>query len=454
MLAFLNRELSWLSFNERVLQEAKDSSVPVVERLRFLGIYSNNMDEFFRVRVANIRRMMLINNNEIQGFRGGSKELYEKIITVVMEQQKSFERTYTRILVDLARHNIFHITEEDLNDEQRKELHEYYVNDLKHAIVPIMLDPNHAFPRLKDYQIYLAVKLKYPDKKKVRYAAVMIPEEISRFYELKEGNKKKIIILDDIIRLNLERIFSIFNFESIEAFTFKCTRDAELNLDDDISVSIFDNIEKSVKLRKKGVPLRFVYDQNMPLDMLQFLLEGLNMKKGVNTIPGGKYHNFKDFRKFPDFGNKEFVFPKKKPLPHFDLEGKRSIFKTILEKDVLLHFPYHKFTYLVDLLREAAIDPKVKSIKINVYRVASNSQIMNALMNAVSNGKEVTTVFELQARFDEENNLFWSERLKDNGARVIFGDPKQKIHSKLLQITRVTGKKEQVVSYVGIRELP
>lgn len=449
MLSFLNRELSWLSFNERVLQEAKDPTVPLVERIRFLGIYSNNLDEFFRVRVATVRRMMLINNNKIQGFSGTSKELFEEIRERVMEQQKSFERTYNRILVDFSRYNIFHVTEKDLNKEQKRQLKKHFDKELKHAIVPIMLDKRTPFPRIKDYQIYLAVKLSYADKKKVRYAVIEIPDEFDRFHLLQKGEQKQVIILDDLIRLNLESIFSIFNFEKVEAYTFKCTRDAELDLDDDISVSIFDKIEKSVKLRKKGVPLRFVYDQNMPEDVLNVLLNGLGMKKGINTIPGGKYHNFKDFRSFPDFKNKKFVYPKQEPLPHPELHNKRSIIKMIQQKDVLLHFPYHRFSYVVDLLREAAIDPRVQSIKINVYRVARHSQIMNALLTAAINGKKVTAVFELQARFDEENNLYWSNRLRENGANVLFGKAEQKIHSKLLQIKRVNSKGTQLVSYIG-----
>lgn len=449
MLPSLNRELSWLSFNERVLQEAMDTNVPLVERIRFLGIYSNNLDEFFRVRVANVRRMVLIDDNDIQGFKGTSKELFDEIRTRVMDQQKLFERTYKKILVDFAKHGIYHITENELNEEQKIELKAFYENTLRHAVVPIILDADHPFPRLRDYRIYLGVKMSYPDKKKVRYAAVQIPQQFSRFYLLNNGEKQQVIILDDILRLNLESIFGIFNFSHIEAFTFKFTRDAELNLDDDISVSFFEKIEKSIKNRKKGAPVRFVYDKEMPNDLLVFLLNGLNVKLGVNTIPGGKYHNFKDFRKFPDFDLPEFVYPKLPPLIHKDLEGKRSIFKTILEKDILLHFPYQKFTYIVDLLREAAIDPKVKSIKINVYRVSYNSQIMNALMIAVSNGKEVTVVFELQARFDEQNNLYWSDLMRENGAKVVYGFPEMKIHSKLLQIKRVTGKKTQIVTYIG-----
>jgi len=449
MSLILNRELSWLSFNERVLQEAMDTSVPLVERIRFLGIYSSNLDEFFRVRVATVRRMKAIDKEKIGGFNGTPEDLLEEIRRIVLVQQKSFEWAYKKILIDFTKHNVFHITQRDLNPAQEIELRAFYEEKLRHAIVPLILDKKTPFPRLKDYQIYLAVKMIYTTAKKVRYTLVQIPSQFSRFYQLKDGEKQQIILIDDIIRLNLRAIFSIFNFDEIEAHTFKFTRDAELDLDDDLSESFIEKIEKSVKNRKKGEPLRFVYDQQMPEDMLEYLLDGLNLKQGVNTIPGGRYHNFKDFSKFPDFNNKSFVYPAMPPLIHPLLEGQRSVFKAILEQDVLLHFPYHKFTYVVDLISEAAIDPKVVSIKINLYRVAEDSQVMNALMNAVSNGKQVTVVFELQARFDEENNLNWSERLKENGADVYYGLPQRKIHSKLLHIKRITGKKTQIVSYVG-----
>lgn len=449
MSLLLNRELSWLSFNGRVLQEATDKSVPLVERIRFLGIYSNNLDEFFRVRVANLRRMQLISNSKIDGFDGTPDELLEEIMLVVKKQQKSFEWAYKKILFDFAQHNIFHITQKELNKEQKAELINYFENELRHSIVPIILDKKTPFPRLLDYRIYLAVKMRYSDETKVRFALVPIPNEYSRFYEIHEGEARKIIMMDDIIRLNLSSIFSIFKFKKIEAYTFKFTRDAELNLDDDISISFYEKIEKSLKQRKKGDPIRLVYDQKMPEDLLEYLLEGFKLKKGTNKLPGGKYHNFKDFRSFPDFGNKDLVYPDMPPLKNPELEKQRSIFKAVMEKDILLHFPYHRFTYVVDLLREAAIDPKVTEIKINVYRVARNSQILNALRIAVVNGKRVTVIFELQARFDEENNLYWSERLKEDGAIVLFGDPKRKIHSKLLQIKRLKEEKEQIVSYIG-----
>ena len=444
-----NRELSWLSFNERVLQEAMDKTVPLVERIRFLGIYSNNLDEFFRVRVANIRRMQLLGDLKIEGFEGSPEELLERIMTVVISQQRSFEWAYKKILVDLSRYNIFHITQRDLNPQQKKELQTFYEEKLRHAIVPLILDESTPFPRLVDYGLYLAVKMEYSEKEKTRYALLQIPNEFPRFYEIKEGETTKIIMIDDIIRLNLRSIYGIFKFKKISSYAFKFTRDAELDIDDDIGVSFFDKIEKSVKQRKKGAPVRLVYDQRIPEDLLDYLLVGLKLIKGVNTVPGGKYHNFKDFRFFPDFGNPEFVYPDMPPLEHPVLKKQRSIFKAVLERDVLLHFPYQRFSYIVDLLREAAIDPKVISIKINVYRAAKDSHILNALRSAVSNGKEVTVIFELQARFDEENNLNWSERLKEEGATVIFGDPQFKIHSKLLQIRREKDGKEQVVSYVG-----
>ncbi|MFN5415694.1 MAG: polyphosphate kinase 1 [Flavobacteriia bacterium] len=288
--------------------------------------------------------------------------------------------------------------------------------------------------------------------KKPLFALVEIPPYHSRFYQLKTNAKSKnkyFILLDDIIRLNLESIFNIFEFSEIEAYTFKFTRDAELNIDDDLSVSFVEKIEKSIKNRKKGDPVRFVYDSKMPVDLQHFLMKTLNIKKGVNAIPGGRYHNFKDFSRFPDYGKKELTFDKLIPALHPEMDYKTSLIKKVLEKDILLHFPYQSFDFVVDILREAAIDPHVKSIKINIYRVASDSQILNALMNAVSNGKEVVVFVELQARFDEENNILWAERLKEHGARVIYGFKDLKVHSKLFQISRNYKGVEQHISYIG-----
>ncbi len=447
----INREISWLSFNERVLQEASDDTVPIIERMHFLGIYSNNMDEFFRVRVAYIRRMISFHKKEVQGFAGTPAELLDEIRNVVMKQQLNFQIAHTKILKELEAENIFHVTHKDLSIEQVRELENYFNQDLKHAIVPIILTKKNPFPHLKDSGIYLAVEMYMEGKMKRRMAMIQIPEEFPRFYQMKraEGEVQNIILLDDIIRLNLRTIFSIFIFDHVHAFTFKFSRDAELDLDDDISVSFMEKIRQSVKKRKVGEPVRFVYDEEMPEELLKFMLMNLNLKKGVNTIPGGKYHNFKDFMSFPDFGREDFIFKKRKPLWHPRLVNKRSLLKEIAKGDVLLHYPYQRFDHVVDLLRESAIDPKVKSIKINVYRVAKQSQVMNALINAVLNGKQVFVVVELQARFDEENNLYWANKLREAGAKVSFGMEKLKVHSKLIQILREGSNGDYLVSYIG-----
>lgn len=448
-MKLMNRELSWLSFNARVLQEALDPSVPVIERMRFLGIYSNNLDEFYRVRVAYIRRLIAIKDKSVSGFDGSAEELFDAIRTEVMRQQKKFQIAYSRILRQLGKDNIFHITENDLTDDHKSELRNYFETKVKHEIVPIMLTKRIPFPELRDSRIYLAVAMRVRETGKKKFALVQIPNEFPRFYRLSDGEKDLIILLDDIVRLHLDSIFSIFKYDSIEAYTFKFTRDAELELDDDISVSFFEKIQKSIKKRKFGEPVRFVYDEEMPKDLLEYLLSELGLTYGVNTIPGGKYHNFKDFMSFPDFDKKDFVYPPMPACEHPFLHGKTSLIKQVIQQDVLLHYPFQRFEYAVDLLREAAIDPKVRSIKINVYRVAKNSQIMNALINAVRNGKQVFVVLELQARFDEENNVYWSNRLRESGAKVSFGIPDLKVHSKLIQIHRIGSKKEHLISYIG-----
>jgi polyphosphate kinase len=443
----INRELSWLSFNERVLQEAMDPSVPLTERMRFLGIYSNNLDEFFRVRVANLKRAIEVKNEKVFGFKGTAEELYVEIRKVVLKQQQLFELAYEGIKAEFQKDNIHFIDESACTDQELKELDEFFNEKLKHAIFPILLDKKRPLPKLRDYAIYLGIKI--VSKAKVRYALIQIPTDYSRFFILHKGEHTNVILIDDIIRLYLNDIFAVYQANHVEAYTFKFTRDAELDLDDDLSLSFFEKIEKSVKQRKKGQPVRFVYDAQMPNDLLQFLLQQLNLKKGVNTIPGGRYHNFKDFMRFPDFGNPKYRFTPQTPSPHPAFINCNSLISKIIKQDVLLHFPYQQFDHIVDLLREASLDAKVKEIKINIYRVAKNSEVMNALLACIFNGKQVTVVFELQARFDEENNLWWSNRLKDYGANVIYGLQNLKVHSKLLQIRRISEGKIQYITYIG-----
>jgi polyphosphate kinase len=447
-MKIVNRELSWLSFNERVLQEALDEKVPLIERIRFLGIYSNNMDEFYRVRVANIRRMLSFRKPKMAGFNGNAEELYKEIRRVVLKQQEKFEFAYQEILAGLKLVGILQLNEKTVTEVQKRELASYFHKELKHAIFPIMLNKKDAFPRLRDYAIYLAVKINLKGSAS-RYSLIQVPSSLSRFYTIKEGDCQYVLIQDDIIRLHLHEIFAIYNFTSIEAYTFKFTRDAELDLDDDLSLSFFEKVEKGIKQRKKGAPVRFVYDETMPKDLLEYLLKALGLTRGINTIPGGRYHNFKDFINYPDFNLPALQYPKQPPCEHPLMENAPSLLDLIAQQDIFLYFPYQKFDYIVDLLREAAIDPNVKHIKINIYRVAKNSQIMNALLAAVFNGKEVTVIMELQARFDEENNLYWSNRLRENGAKVIHGAANLKVHSKMIQISRYKDKKEQLFSYVG-----
>jgi polyphosphate kinase len=407
------------------------------------------MDEFYRVRVANIKRMISLQNKKVEGFAGTPRALYDEIRAVVVRQQKKFEETYVNILESLEDDGIHQLTEKTVTQEQQKELQDYFNEQVIHDLVPIILEKKTPLQKVRDKAIYLAIKMEWDSKRKVRYALIEVPTTIPRFYILKSGNTTNFILLDDIIRLNLNSVFAIFSYDSIEAYTFKFTRDAELNLDDDVSMSLIEKMEKSIKLRKKGEPVRVVFDHQMPEDLLSTVLRSLNISRTINSIPGGRYHNFKDFMRFPDFGRKNYLFSEYDPAPHPTLAATASLIKQIQKKDILLHFPYQRFDHVVDLLREAAIDPKVKSIKINVYRVAKNSQVMNALINAVRNGKHVMAVLELQARFDEENNLYWAEKLKDEGAQVVYGYENLKIHSKLIQIKRVSNKKEQLITYVG-----
>ncbi|MDX1651271.1 MAG: polyphosphate kinase 1 [Brumimicrobium sp.] len=449
MKRLLDRELSWLAFNERVLQESLDKSVPLIERLRFLGIYSNNLDEFFRVRVANLNRMIELKEQKLEGFSGTPKALLAQVQETIKSQRKLYDISYQRLLNEMEKHNIFHVNESNIPENIKEELYEYYIREIKQDIVPIMLDKKRKFPRLRDKEIYLAVLLRSAKKKKTRYALIQIPAQHKRFLSFVRGDKTYVIILDDVIRLFMDQIFSIFECREITAYTFKFTRDAELSIDDDFTLSIFDRMEQSIKQRKKGEPLRFIYDQNMDEELLDFLKKSIGIAKDDHIAAGGRYHNFKDLMDFPDFGEPNFLYPKKNPRENKIFTNQLSVIKTVLERDVMLHYPYQKFDHLVDFLREAAIDPKVSEIKISIYRVAKRSQVINALINAIKNGKMVTVVVELQARFDEENNMYWSNIMREHGARLIFGVPGLKVHAKLIQITRIVDKKEQLLAHVG-----
>ncbi|MCH2233956.1 MAG: polyphosphate kinase 1 [Crocinitomicaceae bacterium] len=447
-----NRELSWLAFNERVLKEAMDESNPLVERFRFLGIYSNNLDEFFRVRVASLRRLIEINKTKVSGYKAGAPALHKEIKKVVLKQQQQFEVIYRKLIAELRQHQVLHITEEHVKGDDIEKVEQYYVDKIRPVIMPVILSSKRKIPHLKDKGIYLAIKMISFSKNKAKYAIIEIPDTISRFkvFKSKSGNVRKLMLIDDIIRTQLDEIFHAFEYDEIKAYTFKITRDAELDVDDDLSKSYIEKMADSVANRSEGDPVRFVYDSAMPQDLLRFLMDKLDLVAGENLIPGGRYHNKKDFMGFPDFDEPDFVYPKVKPTIHPDFKDRNtSIIKKILKKDILLSYPYQSFQHLIDVLREAAIDPKVQSIKINLYRVASNSQIINALIAAIKNGKKVTVVIELLARFDEANNIHWANYLEQAGAKLIFGVQNLKVHSKLILIKRMEGSKPQLIAHVG-----
>ncbi len=452
-IKYNNREISWLSFNARVLQEAEDPSVPLFERIRFLGIFSNNLDEFFRVRVAAVRRTLELGKDDETLLGDFSPaELYEKIMTTVIQQQQKAQEIYRNIWKEMATENIFILDEKLLTHEQGVFVRKYFNLKVLPNIVPIMLGKSLKFPYLRDKSVYLAVKLsktKSPDK--FAYALIRIPSRsVSRFLVLPDqGNKKYIILVDDVIRYCLNDIFPIFNFDHFEAFTIKVTRDAELDIDDDISKSFMEKIELSLKKRKVGIPVRLIYDREMPSDLLEFIMKKMKLYGEDKTIGGGRYHNHKDFMNFPEIGKPHHYYQALPPVPHKDLILHQSILKKLRQKDVLLHYPYQSFSHFIDFLREAAIDPKVSEIGITIYRVSETSKVVNALLNAIRNGKKVTVVIELQARFDEEANIFWSNKLQEEGARVINGVPGLKIHCKLAWVERREKNGIRNYAYIG-----
>lgn len=448
----INREISWLSFNDRVLQEASDTSTPLIERLKFLGIFSNNRDEFYRVRVATINRLTKLGKKAIAIYGDDPKILLQKLQRKVIEQQQRFEEIYQELLHSLAKQNVYIINEKQLTAVQQQFVKDYFHNEVETNLFPIMVDENKPFPYMKDKSGYLFVRLiSTIQKQKNKYALIEIPSRTtSRFVILpQEKNKKYIILLDDVIRYNVHEMFSVFGYTTKEAINIKLTRDAELDIDQDVSKSMLEKISKGVKDRKKGQPVRFVYDNTMSKEMLAFIMKKLGMDKKDNAIPGGRYHNFKDFIRFPNI-DKKLMYEHPVPLNHKYLNNiNTSILNVIKQKDILLHYPYHTYDHIITLLRETSIDPTVESIKITLYRVADSSKIANALVNAIKNGKKVTVLVELQARFDEENNIYWANKLQEEGATVIYGVPGLKVHSKLFLITTRVSGRELKFAHIG-----
>ncbi|WP_315016143.1 polyphosphate kinase 1 [Capnocytophaga leadbetteri] len=453
---YVNRELSWLKFNARVLQEAADEKVPLLERLRFAGIFSNNLDEFFKVRYATVKRVAM-NESSDKELGVHAKELLEEITKEVIQLQDESLSIINTITEELEKEQIFIVNEKTLLPEHEAFVNTYFYDKVRPALFTIILNDLEKFPQLKDDVAYLAVKMTLKEdekasgvqkffsskayKEKIQYALIELPTTLNRFIELPQvDDKHYIIMLDDVIRFCLHLIFSIFNYESLSANMIKITRDAELDIDDDLSKSFVEKISSSVEDRRKGAPVRFVYDKTIDKDTLHFLIEKMGIVNTDSVIPGGRYHNRRDYMSFPSLGRTDLTYASIHPLPVKGLTSEESLLKKIAEKDYLQFTPYHTFSNIIWFLREAALDPKVKSVKITIYRLAKNSQVVNSLINAVKNGKKVTVQIELQARFDEESNIRYAEQLKAEGVKLIFGVRGLKVHSKICVIEREEGK--------------
>lgn len=460
---YIDREKSWLAFNARVLQEAADESVPLLERIRFIGIFSNNLDEFFRVRFAAIRRLSLSGLTG-EKFLGGisAQQLIKDITKIVIKQQTESLQVLQQIENELVKQNIIVINENQVSDEHENFIKDFFIQNISPELVTIILNDLAEFPLLKDTTGYLAVKLVMKSKQKnttlrfvkskseVRFAIIEIPKNTNRIVQLpiKDG-KQYLIMLDDLIRYNLSSIFNIFEYESISAHMIKITRDAQLDIDSDMSKSMLEKIATSVKDRRIGEPVRFVYDKSIGRDTLKFFLLKMGIEVTDGVIPGGRYHNRRDYMNFPNLGRFDLLYPPRIPLPVEGLSLDGSILSKIAEKDYLINAPFQSFSYLIKFLREAALDPKVTSIKITLYRLAKNSQIISSLINAAKNGKKVTVQIELQARFDEASNISYAEQMQQEGIELIFGIKGLKVHSKICLVERIEEGKSKRYGFIS-----
>ena len=447
------RDISWLSFNERVMQEAKDRHVHLHDRLRFLGIFSNNLDEFYRVRVGALNKMLGIKKGKAKfHFERNPEQILQEIQDITKKLQRSFDRTSQQIIKEMGeQHRIFLKTERQLNKQQKAWVRNYFEEKVRTQIVPLMIESMPEAPMLKDRRIYLACLMGSSQNHMLqRKALIQVPEkQLDRFVILPHSfGETHIILLEDIIRFNLKYLFAPFGFNRFKSYVVKLTRDAEMDMDNDINADLVDELRKNLKRRTKGKATRFVYDKRIDPQLLEYLIKRLNLKKKDNLIPGGRIHNF---RAFMDFPKKVFydIKPRPKPFVHPLLKQPCRIMDVLEKRDVMLHFPYHSFSSVIDLLREAAIDPSVQSIKLTVYRLAKDSKIINALLNAVRNGKKVTVIVELKARFDEEANLYWKGVLEEEGVNVFVGVQDMKVHAKICIITKKEWNKTINYGFVG-----
>ena len=438
---FKNRELSWLDFNERVLQEAADITVPLIERLRFIGIFSNNLDEFYKVRYATVKRLALSKEKVKKFYKGeNAKDLLNLITERAIELQNRSNLILDFILKDLEKENIFIVDEKAIPKDSISYIESFFLDKIQPKLKIVLLNEKDDFPQLSESSCFLIIKVESKNKN-LNYAIIQFPDEFERFIVIKNQDVKYVIMIDDIIRYHLFEIFKIFNPSNISANMIKFSRDAELDFDDDISKSYLEKISQSVKDRLKGDPLRFVYDKEIDPNTLKFLLEKMNINSEIDSvIPGGKYHNKKDYMNFPILNN-DLAYDKIEQLVIKDFYKHKTVFESIDERDFLVHTPFHKFNHILTFLSEASIDPDVKRICITIYRLSKLSSVANTLINAAKNGKEVIVQIELQARFDETNNIDYAKLMQDQGVKLIFGIPTLKVHAKVCVVEKLINNK-------------
>ena len=438
---FKNRELSWLDFNERVLQEAADITVPLIERLRFIGIFSNNLDEFYKVRYATVKRLALSDKKVKKFYKGeNAKDLLNLITERAIELQNRSNLILDFILKDLEKENIFIVDEQAIPKDSISYIESFFLDKIQPKLKIVLLNEKDDFPQLSESSCFLIIKVESRNKN-LNYAIIQFPDEFERFIVIKNQDVKYVIMIDDIIRYHLFEIFKIFNPSNISANMIKFSRDAELDFDDDISKSYLEKISQSVKDRLKGDPLRFVYDKEIDPNTLKFLLEKMNINSEIDSvIPGGKYHNKKDYMNFPILNN-DLAYDKIEHLVIKDFYKHKTVFESIDERDFLVHTPFHKFNHILTFLSEASIDPDVKRICITIYRLSKLSSVANTLINAAKNGKEVVVQIELQARFDETNNIDYAKLMQDQGVKLIFGIPTLKVHAKVCVVEKLINNK-------------
>ena len=446
---YLNREISWLDFNARVLQEASDKKVPIIERLRFLGIFSNNLDEFFQVRYATVKRIAESEVDKDNGKNKSAINLLDQITSKVIKLQTKSSKILDSIQLSLKKEGIHFINENEVKQSQKEFLKDFFLREISPALVTIILSKRKKYD-FTDNKAFLITKMSFKKHDDI-HAIVEIPKNISRFVVLpKESKKQYIMLIDDIIRYHLKIIFSYYNYDSIDTHMVKITRDAEMDIDDiDMSKSYIKKISEYVKKRKYSNPVRLVYDKDISESTLDFIIKKLEITSNDSLIPGARYHQRRDYMGFPDLSRDDLLYKKKKPLNISNLNIEDNLLTQISKKDFLMYTPYHSFSYLVAFLRQSAIDPNVKSIKITLYRLSKNSNVISSLINAAKNGKKVLVQIELQARFDEENNIRIAEMLKLAGVELIFGVKGLKVHSKICLIERRDNNKKKFYGFIS-----